>query len=600
MSQIKLRNYQEIGSNKIIEWLENNPAKNCLGCFITGSGKSLILASIIQKLLNKSPRKRILVITSTRELVEQDEEALLSLWKTAPSSVYCAGLKRKELGQVIFATIGSIAKKVHELGSIDYVLIDEVQTVSHKENTQYRKFLNQIKEINPTNQVVGVTATAWRLAGGSLLDEHIFDEMAIDMSDYKSFNWFLEQAYVSNLISKRMATQLDVTGVRTTKGDFNEHDLQHAVDKEEISRAALTEAVQYGHDRKSWIVFATGIEHCTHLTEMLNNEFDIPTVMVHSKMSDIERDTNISGFKEGKYRAIVNNVVLLVGFDHKATDMIIDLQPTNSTGRHVQKLGRGLRISPLIGMPISTREERLDAIAAGIKPNGCLVLDYAGNIYRNGFINLPKIPTKKGSGGGQVPMKECPECHSICYPSVRICPDCGYEFIFQVKIEDKATSSNVIATDKDLSPSMKLPKQPKPPEPAAAWYDVWNIRYTKHTNRKTGDAMLKVSYNPSGLDATEWVSFESPHGTWQRGAAYTWWSKRIIGAMPKTVDEALLYVAQLPTPKRIFVKSSKGYLNVSKVEFEEGLVINPLVLIEKAFDEGEVILSSDWGDVIPF
>ena len=145
MSQIKLRNYQEIGSNKIIEWLENNPAKNCLGCFITGSGKSLILASIIQKLLNKSPRKRILVITSTRELVEQDEEALLSLWKTAPSSVYCAGLKRKELGQVIFATIGSIAKKVHELGSIDYVLIDEVQTVSHKENTQYRKFLNQIK-----------------------------------------------------------------------------------------------------------------------------------------------------------------------------------------------------------------------------------------------------------------------------------------------------------------------------------------------------------------------------------------------------------------------------------------------------------------------
>ena len=623
MSEIKLRNYQFIGRDKIVKWLYDNPAKNCLGLFITGSGKSLILASIIQKILYNNPKKRFLVLTSTKELVNQDEQAILSLWKTAPTAVFCAGLNRKELGQITFATIGSIAKQIHQLGTIDYVIVDEIQTVSHNENTQYRRFLKQIKEVNPDNQVLGLTATGYRMNGGSLLDEHIFDECAIDMTDYKSFNWFLDQAYLSQITTKKTATQLNVTGVKLTKGDFNEHDLQQTVDKVEISRAALTEAVAYGHDRKSWLVFGTGIDHCTHLTDMLNNEFGISAVMVHSKMSDQERDDNIAGFKAGKYQACVNNIVLLVGFDHRDIDMIVDLQPTNSTGRHQQKYGRGLRIAPKAGMLLDTKEERLSAIAAGNKPNGCLILDYSSNTYRNGMLNLPNIPTKKGKGGGKQILKTCPECATMTFPSVRYCPDCGYEFVFEVKIEHKAsssdiiatdkdllnqtgikimtaTSSNVIATDKDLSPSMKLPKQPKPPEPAAAWYDVWSVSYKKYVSRKTGEAMLKVSYNPSGLDATEWVSFESPHGTWQRRAAYTWWSKRIIGAMPKTVDEALLYVAQLPTPKRIFVKSSKGYLNVSKVEFEEGLVINPLVLIEKAFDEGEVILSSDWGDVIPF
>jgi superfamily II DNA or RNA helicase len=126
MSEIKLRNYQLIGGDKIVDWLYANPAKNCLGCFITGAGKSLILAYIIRKILMENPRKRFLVLTSTKELVEQDEKALLSLWNTAPSAVFCAGLNRKELGQITFATIGSIAKHVQTLGIIDYVLVDEI------------------------------------------------------------------------------------------------------------------------------------------------------------------------------------------------------------------------------------------------------------------------------------------------------------------------------------------------------------------------------------------------------------------------------------------------------------------------------------------
>jgi len=595
MSKIKLRDYQDIAKNKTIDWLENNQG-NCLVAMPTATGKSLTIAGTVKDILYKRPRTKFLIVTSSKELVINDESAILALWSTAPVGVYCASLNRKEIAQVTVASVGSIARQAELLTTIDYVLIDEIQCVSHNENTQYRKMLNVLWENNPKMQVVGYSASPYRMSGGCLTDEHIFKEFAIDMTDFNSFNWFFSQSYLSQLTTKKTVTQLDVSRVKITAGEYNQKELQAAVDKDGITRAALLETISYGYDRKKWLIFGTGIDHVEHIASMLQDEFRVSTTFVHSKMSDEERDTRIKDFIDGKYQACVNNLILTVGVDIRECDMLVILQPTASAGRWVQVVGRGLRIAPKEGMPTDTREQRLAAIAAGNKPNGCLVLDFCGNTEKNGAINDIRKPTKKGKGGGVQPLKTCPTCATICHPTVRYCPDCGYEFVFEVKITHSASSSDIVAKVQRT----EVMKPSKPPEPEPEWYDVNFISYTKHINRKTGIPMLKVSYNPSGLNATEWVSFEAPHGSWQRGAAYTWWSKRVIGVMPKTVDEALLYVAQLPTPKRIFVKSSKGYLNVSKVEFEEGLVINPLVLIEKEFDEGEVILSSDWGDVIPF
>jgi DNA repair protein RadD len=588
MSEIKLRDYQNIAKNKSVKWHFNSSGKNGLLCAITGVGKTLIIAGIIKDILMQNPRTRVIVLTSTKELVAQDEDGLLRLWKTAPTAVYCAGLKRKELGQITFATIGSMFKKVGELTSIDLLIVDETQTISHKEDTQYRRFITSLKEKNSDMNVIGLTATPYRLSGGHLMDGHIFDDMIIDMTDFKSFKWFFENKYISEPISKKMVTQIDTSKIKMAHGDFKDKDLQDASDKEEITRSAIQEALVYGADRKHWIVFATGIEHTEHITQMLNDEFEIPSTMVHSRMPESERDQNILDFKSGKYRACVNNKVLCVGFDFQAIDLILDLQPTNSTALHQQKYGRSLRIAPKHGMPIDTLEERIDAILHGEKPKGALILDCAGNTSRNGFLNDPIIPSKKGKGGGKQPMKTCVQCETICHPSVRFCPECGTEFAFEVKITEIASSLDIIAT-KPRS-DMKLPK---PPEVEPTWYDVTSVSYSKHINRKTGVPMLKVVYNEPYLSAVEWVGFEDAQGTWQRGAAYTWWSKRIIGKSPKTVDEVLSYVSQLPKPKRILVKSSGRYLNVNKVEFDENMVLPTLQEVKvPSFDYDE--------DNIPF
>ena len=42
------------------------------------------------------------------------------------------------------------------------------------------------------------------------------------------------------------------------------------MDKDEITYAALQEAIVCGHDRNCWLVFGTGIKHVETITAMLN------------------------------------------------------------------------------------------------------------------------------------------------------------------------------------------------------------------------------------------------------------------------------------------------------------------------------------------
>ena len=66
----------------------------------------------------------------------------------------------------------------------------------------------------------------------------------------------------------------------------------------------------------------------------------------------------------------------------------------------------------------------------------CLVLDQAGNVIRHGFVeDLKEVsltPGKEKSGGGEAPMKVCPQdddgCGAILYAFQMVCPNCGYKF----------------------------------------------------------------------------------------------------------------------------------------------------------------------------
>jgi hypothetical protein len=92
------------------------------------------------------------------------------------------------------------------------------------------------------------------------------------------------------------------------------------------------------------------------------------------------------------------------------------------------------------------------------------------------------------------------------------------------------------------------------------------------------------------------VGFENPLGSPQRGMAYGWWAKRVIGKCPKTIDCALAYVGQLPKPLEILVSQKGKYLNVKKVRFADGFI--PENVDEIIIDTKSALEFTD--DDIPF
>jgi hypothetical protein len=139
------------------------------------------------------------------------------------------------------------------------------------------------------------------------------------------------EGFIAPLVPKRTAIELDISNVGISNGDYSKGELQRAVNKEEITRAALTEMIEQGCNRKSWLIFASGVEHSESISDMLNL-MGIPCAAIHSKITAEEREKRLKAFKSGELRAVSNNNVLTTGFDHPPIDLIGMLRPTCSPG----------------------------------------------------------------------------------------------------------------------------------------------------------------------------------------------------------------------------------------------------------------------------
>lgn len=537
---MKLRDYQEAAVSSVFEYFGDGGVGNPIVAMPTGTGKSVVIGDFIRQALMAYPTTRIMKLTHVKELIEQNFEKLKAVWPGAPAGIYSAGLKRKEVGfPIIFGGVGTVAKATPDIfGRIDLLLIDECHLLSPKDTTMYQVIIKVLKETNPNLKVIGFTATPWRLGHGMLTEEGgLFTDICFDLTKLEAFNWLLDQGYLSPLIPKKTVMELDLSGVHIHGGEYKQDELQAAVDKDEVTYAALHEMLSHGQNRDHWLVFASGIEHAVHVAAMLDS-LGINATYVHSKMGSKERDANINGFKQGKYRAMVNNGILTTGFDFPEIDLIGMLRPTQSTALWVQMLGRGTRPVYAPGYNLSTREGRLAAIQAGSKQN-CLVLDFAGNTRRLGPINDPVLPRRKGSKGGTAPVRICEACGTYNHASVRFCIHCGQEFPREVKIHHQAGTDDLIASNPVKTEIFKVD------------------RVVYHEHRKVGrPPSIKVSYFCGLRVFHEYVCLE--HEGYAGKKARDWWRERALEMLPpSTTLEAMLQLNDLqePTHIRVWLKS---------------------------------------------
>lgn len=534
------RDYQIEAVDSIYRFFYNNQG-NPLVLMPTGTGKSVVIALFLESVFRQFFNQKILVLTHVKELIQQNYEKLINLWPSAPAGINSSGLGVRDYHhKIIFAGIASIYKNGPLFGHVDLVLIDEADLVSPNEETMYVALINSLKAINPNLKVIGFTATGWKLGYGRLqhIEGGLFTDVCFDITTIEAFNRLFAEGYLSPLIPKRTSTEISVDGVAMRGGEYVEKELQIAVDKEEITEAAIRETLEVGMDRKHWIAFSSGIEHTIHVAEMLC-DFGIPAIAIHSKMTKYDRDKGLLDYKKGIYRCAVNNNVMTTGFDFPGIDLIMGIRPSGSSRLWVQMLGRGTRPVYAHGFDLSTTEGRLAAIENGPKQN-CLVLDFAGNTKKLGPINDPVIPKKKGEKPGTAPVRICEVCNTYNHASVKFCINCGHEFPAQVKIKMTASTDELIRGD---LPVMEI-------------FSVDHITYSKHQKLERPDS-LKVTYYCGLKMFNEFVCIQ--HEGAAKRKAYNWWAERTPAPMPQTVDEAIEQVNALLTPSHLRVWVNKKY-----------------------------------------
>jgi len=523
------------------------------------TGKAYVISTLLNEIYHKNPNIRITMLVDSQELVEQNYLEAQELNAELPMSIFCSGLNQLVISQITFASIQTASKKAHLFGHIDLVIIDEVQSCDDKENSQYRRFLDDLSQVNPNLRVVGLSATLWRQNCGWLTNGDIFTDVIYDRTMKDKFLYFIDEGYLVDIVSRDTLTKFDLSNVKITAGEFNKKQLIEATNQEEIIQAALIEAVPYIHSRNSVIVFCTGVDTCENVASMLESDFGISSLAIHSKLSDKERKHRLALFKSGEVKCVINDNILTKGFNHKPLDMMIDLSPTASSGRFVQRCGRLTRPMYNEGFDLETSEGRLAAIKSSKKPNA-LLLDFAGNSFRCGKINDPNVPKKKGEGGNsEPPMKVCPQCLTIHHTSVRVCNTfnditnklCDFKFEFNSKLESTASTADIIA---------------RPQDPLYQDFEVREIKYSLKKSKKDKIPMLRVTYMCGFSKFDEYICLE------HTGFAYTnarkWWRNRTDVEPPATVNEGLLLVDSLTIPTVINVLVNQKYPKIMSYLFD--------------------------------
>lgn len=151
----KLRPYQEDCVKSISDYINSDRHDPVLIVGPVGCGKSILIAEAARLMGDKT-----LILQPSKELLQQNHDKITSYG--IPATIYSASCGKKELSNMIYATLGSIKKvvdKLKEMG-IRNVLIDEAHAgYSPEDGSEFMAFMNELKP----RKVIGFTATPCRL-----------------------------------------------------------------------------------------------------------------------------------------------------------------------------------------------------------------------------------------------------------------------------------------------------------------------------------------------------------------------------------------------------------------------------------------------------
>lgn len=515
MSSYQDRYYQADFKKAFMDYYSNGGTAG-IGVLPTGSGKAM-LSAWAAIAATKNGRKSLIVIDS-QELVAQNAAAVRRLAPGIDVGVYSAGLGCKNSrNDIVVCSIQSVWRKPEILGPRRMIVVDECHSSSAELN-MYGCFLAGMRALDPKMLLCGLTATPYRSEQGHITEPWLkgdkrIDPIFTDVFHEVGIKELIDAGFLSKMIAKKTSCEMTdaIAKVHIRGGEFDQIELQNATNTDRLNAACVSEGLRLGSNRKSWLTFATGVDHAKDLCAMFN-QAGIRSDVLHAKTDKTDRARMIAQHKSGQLRNICNVRTLTKGFDSPNIDFILDCAPTQSSVLHLQKLGRGFRIA-------DGKED-------------CLVCDMSGNIRRFGSIDLLNDIVVKPKLGKKYPrnvnlMQDCAECDTMFPKDATHCPECGHkapprQMSILDKMLEKADEGAVIISDGTLNGYVRSGEKLATVTGMAT--------ATVNPGRSDKPSSIRVVYQTSEGMISHFLC--PAHGGYARGHAAKWWADHMPEGVP--------------------------------------------------------------------
>lgn len=349
---IQLRDYQ----NEAIITILNARGRGVLRQLValpTGTGKTVIFATLARDL-----SMRTLILAHRDELISQAADKLSMVWPGVDVGIVKA--QRNEIDrQVTLASVQTLARpgRLEALGTYELIITDEAH---HAAAPTYRRIYSRLGDVFLH---VGVTATPQR--GDKAALNGVFDEIVYS----KDLLEMIKAGYLCDLQGLRLRTDVDLSDVRSTAGDFVESDLANAVNTPERNQAIVETWQEHCQGRQT-LAFTVDVAHALDLAEAFQ-QAGVQALAVSGQMPIEDRRAALEAFRNGDIEVLCNCALLTEGYDHPAVGCIIIARPTQSQACYIQMVGRGTRLYP--------------------GKTTCLIVDVADNTQRHTLVQLPSL-----------------------------------------------------------------------------------------------------------------------------------------------------------------------------------------------------------------
>lgn len=401
---LKLRVYQREAIDSVTAaWAEGirRPAI----VLATGLGKTVIFSQLASEFRERTGR-RVLILVHRDELANQAMEKIRG---TAPHlSIGKVKAGDNEVSaDVVVASVQTLTRssRLEQLrnGSpvpVGLVVTDEVH---HGVAPSYRKIYDAFGCGTEGGALfLGVTATLARGDGiglGSVIDDVVYE---------KSIAWGIRKKFLSPVRGVAVrAPELDLSAVRSSRGDYQASDLGHAMEDSGALDVIPKAYAEHAADRPG-VVFSPTVATAEYTAEILRDA-GITSAVISGTTPRDERLKTFEDYRTGRVQVLSNCMVLTEGFDAPHTSCIVIARPTQSNPLYIQMVGRGTRTYP--------------------GKTDCLVLDIVGAGAGNKLRTL--VDLEPGMFPEKVPCEVCNRVPCVCP-----CGGCGGPRPCQVCRED--------------------------------------------------------------------------------------------------------------------------------------------------------------------